>query len=232
MKKNRNYVILITGAVISLFFANCGVPLAPQAFEALSQSPSAGNTDPNHPDEKTESSQQRSAIVANKNYVAALLKEVTDSNGTAAYYAKRDKILNEWVLEMSSVWGGSCDIMSNHSARDCEGSASNATLASYKDSNLIRESVRVRVCEELFGDDEILAALLYQLTISAPAPAPTFTSVVALVQLFYRGELPSEEFYQTLLEVDAELAATNTTSLNRWRMLTQLVCESTEWQSF
>jgi hypothetical protein len=62
------------------------------------------------------------------------------------------------------------------------------------------------------------------------ATTPDAASLRAIAGLFYRGDSPSDDFFNALISMDQDMAKEATSPLDRWRMMLTMICESPDWQ--
>lgn len=227
--KNKIFILLLFGAVLTQMYQNCGQM---GEFEALDQSSfsldmgSAGSSDQSHPAQKEVTLPSQKVQVVNREYVAELMREIfTTSNGPVP---NLEALLNQWVINRGAQFGLGCNPYSSYSGRDCGGDISNANLPVQTDDNTVRESFRVQFCENILGTDEGVQAILEK--ISNRPVAPTADAVRQVYGLFYRGDGASDLIVSSLLDLDKTLALKGEPTLERWRALALQVCESPGWQ--
>lgn len=227
--KNQFLPLLLVGIVLTQFFQNCAQM---GEFAALDQSSlnlqmgTAAGTDQSHPAQKEVTLPTQKVQVVNREYVAALMREIfTTSTGPIA---NLEDLIDLWIMNRGAQYGLACNPYNTYSGRDCGGDISNANLPIKTDDNTVRESFRVQFCENILGQDEGVNAILEK--ISNRPSAPTKDAVRQVYALFYRGDGASDEVVNSLMELDKSLALNNESTTERWRALALQVCESPGWQ--
>ncbi len=228
-QKNKIFTLLLTGLVLTQMYQNCGQMGEFQTLDMSSMNlsmGSGGTTDMDHPAQKEVVLPTQKIQIGNRDYVAALLREVfTRSSGPIP---NLEGLLNQWIINRGAQYGLGCNPYSSYSARDCGGDVANANLAYRTDDNTVRESFRIQFCENALGMDEGVNAILEK--IPNRGAAPSAETAKQVYGLFYRGDGPSDLVVSSLLDLDRALAAKNETAFERWRALALQVCESPGWQ--
>lgn len=227
--KNKIFMLLLTGAVLTQMYQNCGQM---GEFAVLDQSSlnldmgSNGGTDQSHPSQKEVTLPTQKVQVVNREYAATLLREIfTRSSGPVP---NLESLLEQWIIKRGAQYGLACNPYSTYSGRDCGGDISNSNLPIKVDDNTVRESFRVQFCENVLGMNEGVSAILEKIS-NRPA-APTADAVRQVYGLFYRGDAASEIVVASLMDYDKTLALKGESELERWRALSLQVCESPGWQ--
>lgn len=225
-------VFLLCGFVVTQLYQNCA-PMPLEGFATLSSEAIKGHSESgglgSHPsigdNQKIQPTQK--TLVASKVYVAEIFREVFTS--TKYPIAGYDNLIDKWIFKKGAQFGGNCNLYSNYSNVDCNGSLANTNLSYYTDSSTVRESFRVQMCENSLGLDNGVHAALEKvgLTINSTINGANLASSYAL---FYRGDAPNSLVIDTLLDLDKTLQQSNQTPLNRWRAILTQVCESPGWQ--
>ncbi|HWU44508.1 MAG TPA: hypothetical protein VN132_13750, partial [Bdellovibrio sp.] len=162
-------------------------------------------------------------------YIAEIFHEVFTSSTYPV--SNLDTLIDKWVNTKTPQYGGSCDMYSSFSTKDCNGSISNTDLPYFADGNTVRESFQIQMCENILGIDAGVSAALekIQLTVASPIDQNSLTQAYGL---FYRADPPSIDFISTLLDLDKNLSTANESLKERWRAALAQICESPGWQLF
>lgn len=221
--------LLLSGLVLTQLYQNCGQMVG---FETLDMSSMAlslgsqGGTDMNHPSSSEVALPTQKVHVANREYVASLLREVFTNPSTPV--PDLEGLIDRWIINRGAQFGLGCNPYSTYSGRDCGGDVTNANLPTHVDGNTIRESYRVQFCENVLGTNEGVEAIVSKLS---PRPtAPNRQAIAQIYGLFYRGDGPTEFVINSLMVLDRHLVKQNETVLERWRAIALQVCESPGWQ--
>ncbi|QDK38358.1 hypothetical protein [Bdellovibrio sp. NC01] len=238
MKKRISLsVLLLLGVVTTQFYQNCA-PLEQMNDLASMNSASSADSAADdtavdspgiHPVEAATKVSARKVHVVSKDYVASIFREVFTS--TATPVTNLDALIDKWVTFKGAQFGGSCDMYSSFSTRDCNGSISNTDLGYFTDDNTVRESFRVQMCENVLGVDAGVSAALEKVSLTMASPINP-TNVALAHSLFYRGNPPEELTVNTLIDLNTTLTAANAPLKERWRAVLTQVCESPGWQLF
>ncbi len=227
--KKSIIAFFLIGIITVQFFQNCskieGFSVKESSDIFLPMGPE-GVDDIHHPNIREFSKPQQKIQVANREYTASLVREIfTDSNYPVT---DLEPLVLEWIYNRSAQYGSACNPYSTYSGRDCGGDSSNANLPLRIESNTIRESFRIQFCENILGIDNALHALLGKLEKKYPGPTPE--AIIELYQLFFRGDGPTQQVVESLVDLDISLKEKNETEFNRWRALALQICESPGWQ--
>jgi len=191
---------------------------------AMMSSNSLADTD--HPAGSTATQSIQKMQIANRGYVAQLLRGVF----TSANYpiANLETLILHWVGKRDAQFGLGCDPYSTYTGSDCGGDISAANLPYTTDDNTIRHSYRVQACDSILANDNAVNAALEKITLSSLAP--NADGVRQIYELFYRGDGAPEEIVAALVEMDRSLAEAGESTLHRWRAVLLQVCTSPGWQ--
>ena len=231
MTKNNlkvSIVFILTSLVVFQLFQNCAKleGFTTEVEGIYLAMGSEGEGDLVHPAPKETSSPTQKLQFAHREYVATLMREIfTDASYPVT---ELEPLIFHWIYSRGAQFGSACNAYSTHSGRDCGGDIANANLTIRADSNTVRESFRVQFCENILAIDNAVRALTQK--IENRPTAPDQNSIIQIYDLFYRGDPPSDEVVQALLELDRSLASNNETELNRWRAVALQICESSGWQ--
>jgi hypothetical protein len=220
------FAVLFVGVLMTQMFQNCAPLGTFDVADNFTQLDMGSEGGLNHPASGTVLPAIQKMQVANKKYVANLLREIFTSSTTPV--PNLEALLNQWIINKGGQFGLGCDPYSTYSARDCGGSVTNANLAYRTDSNTVRESYHVQFCENVLGMDQGVMAVLEK--IAYRPSVPNSDSVKQIYMLFYRSDEPSSEVIDSILDFDKSLAVGNETTLDRWRGVILQVCESPGWQ--
>jgi hypothetical protein len=133
-----------------------------------------------------------------------------------------------WVDNRGDQLGLACNPYESSSPYDCAGNIANSNLPILRASTPIREAIRIHLCDELLGYDQAVTGALANAGVTASKPDSD--SIRALTGLFYRADLPSDDYISALVEMDQHLDLEGTSVIDRWRMLLVEICETTGWQ--
>jgi len=232
MKKYISLVILLAGGfILTQSYQNCS-PLPTESFTVMnSESPpvhdSETGTGSHPPADKEVDLPTRKQLVAPRTYVAGLFREIFTSENFPV--ANLEVYIDKWVTLKGAQFGGACNLYTSYSSRDCDGSPSNVNNPSYVDSNTVRESYRIQMCENILGMDSSINAALEKagLTNTSEINAVNLTAVYAL---FYRSNPAKPEVIATLIDLNKSLTEEKATAINKWRATLTQICESPGWQ--
>lgn len=227
--KLHSFSILILITSLTLFiYQNCGQ--VGGGFDLLHY----GNTtmfsnalrDTDHPPGSTPTQSTQKMQVANRGYVAQLIREIFTS---ATYpHPSLEDLIDKWVGTRDAQFGLGCDPYSSYSGRDCGGDISAANLPYTADDNTIRQSFRIQLCDNILGHDNAVYAVLEK--VQGASLAPNASGIRQVYELFYRGDEASEEIVNALVTMDRSLAEAGENHLDRWRTVILQICMSPGWQ--
>ncbi|MGZ6479971.1 MAG: hypothetical protein ACXWQE_11755 [Bdellovibrionales bacterium] len=184
--------------------------------------------DIDHPASKTATQNIQKMQVANRGYVAQLLRENFSSDMTPV--PGLESLLLKWVGSRDAQFGLGCDPYSSYTGQDCGGDISAANLPYTADDNTIRQSFRVQACDNILGYDQAVTAILEKIKVDSLAP--NANGIRQIYLLFYRAESTvPEEIVSALVAMDRELAIAGETPVDRWRTVISQICISPGWQS-
>ena len=182
-----------------------------------------------HPSVVAKSDAAYLSPLGHSQYMATILTEIFSTpSSPAGYVSTLNSLVTTNAVFQGPQLGLACDPNDSYSGDNCGGNITNANLPMYRESTPIRESLMLRLCSEILGNNEAVEAAMKNAQILASSPDRA--SVESLVELFYRGDLPGNGFIDTLLEMDQHLDAENTATQDRWRMLLVEICETSGWQ--
>lgn len=226
-------ILVAWGGFMTQLYQNCApmqqFDVTEMASQELPPGHDTGSAGGDHPVENKTELPTRKLHVVPKSYVAALFREVFTS--TKYPISTLEALIDKWVVYKGAQFGGSCNTYTSFSQRDCNGSAANVNLDSFVESNTVRESFRIQLCENIIGLDAGLNAGLEKAGLTT-ASAVNATTVTAVYGLFYRNAPPEELAVNTLLDLNSQLVASNVSAKERWRAILGQVCESPAWQLF
>ncbi len=233
IKKMSKYIFHVIGLlfVLVLYFQNCSNesnPLVLQAeFSSLSVALPPLPID--HPPEKTDHQTTVKFQQANRDYVAALMRDVftADDDSTPAEFENH---LERWIVFRGNQFGLGCDVYSSYTGQDCFWQVEASNLPVQMDDNPIRQSYIVQFCQSVLATDT--AVQIVKKKISPEGNYPNRESIIKIFNLFYRANNPNENVINSLLDFDRALAENNEDQTNRWRGMILQVCESPGWQLF
>ncbi len=239
-------VIILLFFVMPIYFQNCAEVAAPNTQFSIdpnfyeTQMTSLGTA--HLPDIQLKSTYQK-VLVVNRFYLQELFLDIfkndrypfaIEQNGTSVSFLER--VVYENVTRKGTFLGGPCDPNDSYTTQDCNGGVADAALPSFVDSNTVRASYIIQVCEQLLSardpanthSNQGVFAVMDK--IGAINQEPNDTNLTLLYQLFFRHEDPSSFYLQTLKELNADLKNQNESLVARWKSLTLMVCESPGWQ--
>lgn len=225
---NKKLLLILCGLAILINYTNCGEVITPgleirKPASDLLDGMSVLST--NHPGQVDKVSTTQKALVGNRYYIEKVLLEVFTST---TYVIDVKGVLKTWVKDKVSVLGGPCNLYSSYTGVDCGGDISNSQSPLQADPGILRDSYRIRACEGLLSSDSGVRAAIEKV----PSAMTTIdeTTVRGAFDLFYRGEDPSAEAVQSLLELDKVLVTNKENITVRWRLILLQICESPGWQ--
>jgi len=188
---------------------------------------SSSLSDVNHPAGVTPGQNIQKMQIANRGYVAQLLRENFTSVTTPV--PGLESILLNWVGSRDAQFGLGCDPYSSYTGRDC-GDISAANLPYTTDDNTIRQSYRVQVCDNILGFDAAVSAILEKIKVDSLAP--NANGIRQIYLLFYRAKnsVPND-IVDALVAMDRSLAESGETPTDRWRAVISQICLSPGWQA-
>lgn len=235
MKINRRQlririIVILSMTILPIAFTNCGN--LSQPFEMVDLStlvPGDQPTAPNHPpNEKAQVSTQK-PVIANRLYAASIIRDVfTNSGGTVL--PGLEEQLDKWVLSRLPQFGGGCDLYSSASGRDCGGDGSGVNIAPRVDTTTVRQTYMIKVCETATSLANSMTYVMSRLGVN-PGTEPTPATISQLYLLYYRTDYPDQNILQLLLQLDSDLKANGENVEERWRALTNYICELSDWQN-
>lgn len=181
--------------------------------------------DTSHPAAASANLPTQKILVANKTYVAALMRDIFSRT---ANDTDLENLIHQWVVSRPAQFGGSCNIYDSYSQRDCGGDVSNVNLPQQTDHNTVRESFQIQFCENILGTDDYVNAVISK--IEKTATAPDASGIAQIYALFYRGQDADQATIDTLIDLDHSLAQKQEPIIDRWRAVILQVCESPGWQ--
>ncbi len=224
-KLAKLFTALAVLALLPQAYQNC----SPTGFQVAELQSKEQMTEVDHPVEKEVSPPAQAVQLGHKHYVSAMLREVFASpQSSAGYVAALDAHIRYWIDNKGSQFGAACNQYDSNGVGFCDNAVSNVNGPLRLDDNLVRESFRIRACEEILHNDESVTAALSK--IQRTSEAPDTSSLEQATALFYRGEPPSGDFVETLRALDEDLVKANESMMNRWRMMFIMICESPDWQ--
>lgn len=186
-------------------------------------------TPPDHPPtEKAQISTQK-PVIANRLYAASVIRDVF-TNSSGAVLPGLENELNKWVLSRLPQFGGGCDLYSSHSGRDCGGDGSGVNIAPRVDTTTVRQTYMIKVCETATSLNNSMSYVMSRLGI-AGGTEPNNSNVAQLYLLYYRTDYPDQNILQLLMQLNSDLKANGENVEERWRALTNYICELSDWQN-
>lgn len=238
-------VIIILFVILPVYFQNCAEVAAPSTQFSMdpnfyeTQISSLGTT--HLPEIQLKNTYQK-VLVVNRIYMQELFLDIfkndkypypTESGSTITFL---DRVVYENITRKGTFLGGPCDPNDSYTTQNCNGGVADASLPSFVDSNTVRASYVIQVCEQLLSapnpayshlNQGVLAVLD---KIGAVEQEPTDNNLRLLYQLFFRHENPSNEYLRSLKELNEDLKTEKEPLLARWKSLALMVCESPGWQ--
>ncbi|MGZ3722544.1 MAG: hypothetical protein ACXVA9_06420 [Bdellovibrionales bacterium] len=228
MTNQRRKILGICGVFVGLFallqsYTNCS------KSEVNMNEGSSVTLNQNHPNLQASITAQYNTPLGHKKFIASIMRDTfTNSASTAEYLGAVDGYTTYWADRQGTQLGLACNPYESQTGQDCGGSISNSNSAISSVSTTIREAIRIHLCDEILGYENAVTAALANAHVTAATPDEN--SIRAVTGLFYRGELPSQEFISTFVEMDQHLSAEGLGNTDRWRMILVELCETTEWQ--
>ena len=238
--------ILLIFFILPVYFQNCAEVAAPVTHFSMdpsfyeTQMSSMGST---HLPEIQQKNTYQKVLVVNRFYLQELFLDIF-KNPNYPFAPEQpgspitvlDRVVYENITRKGTFLGGSCDPNDSYTTQDCNGGVADASLPAFVDSNTVRASYIIQVCEQLLSardpanthSNQGVFAVLDK--IGAINQEPTDNSLKLLYQLFFRHEEPSYSYLQTLHELNNDLKMQKDPLIARWKSLTLMVCESPGWQ--
>lgn len=214
-------------SVILIYFQNCSTKTPPLYLSSTSSESAAGLPLPlDHPPTPTADLTTQKVLIVNRDYVKTLLLEIFTGNQGPS--ENLETLVEAWVTNRGSQFGLGCDTLSSYSGRDCGGDSTASNSPQFVDHNTVRESYHLQLCRQILASDIAVNNVLEK--IKPNLPVPNKDAVISLYNLFYRGDDPNENIINSLLDLDHSLAQSRESTIERWRGLILVVCESPNWQ--
>lgn len=221
-------ILTISFIFLPLAFTNCGAQPF-QMVDVTSLIPGDLPTSPMHPpNEKAQVSTQK-PVIGNRLYAASVIRDVF-TNQSGAVLPGLDAELNKWVLSRLPQFGGGCDLYSSASGRDCGGDGSGVNIAPRVDTTTVRQTYTIKICENATSLNNSMSYVMSRLEIAA-GTEPNETTISQLYMLYYRTDYPDQNILQLLVQLNSDLKANGENVEERWRALTNFVCELSDWQN-
>lgn len=228
MKNNKPKIFATAGLLFGLFALS-------QAYTNCSKSDVNMNEgtsmtlSPDHPAAQSVTAAQYVAPLGHKKFISSLITEnFSNSSSETGYMNALNANVQYWSDNQGAQLGLACNPYESATGQDCNGNISNSNLPLFRSSTTIREAIRIHLCDEILGYDQAVTASLANASVTTSTPDEE--SIRALTGLFYRADLPSQEFISTFVEMDQHLATEGLGDTDRWRIILVELCESTEWQ--
>lgn len=226
------YGVLSLFVVVSpiFLFQNCSQFADPNDGSSSSRLHSVAEPDPNHVAETELAPPSKQLRIANRRYMISIFTDVfTAENGTKA--PSLESLTFNWAEKRGAQLGGGCDVNDSLSLIDCANDSNGANLPIHNDSNAVRESFKIQMCEELLGTATGLQIALSKTGLDINAlPDATSLNIRPVYELFYRTNEIPPYFTQTLLQLQSDLKAKGEPAKEVWRGILLVTCESPEWQ--
>jgi hypothetical protein len=221
-------ILVVSFVFLPLAFTNCGAQPF-QTVDITSLIPGDTPTSIAHPPtEKAQVSTQK-PIVGNRLYAASVLKDVF-TNSSGAVLPGLEAELNKWVLSRLPQFGGGCDLYSSSSGRDCSGDGSGVNIAPRVDTTTVRQTYTIKICETATSLNSSMSYVMSRLGIT-PGTELSNANVSQLYLLYYRTDYPDQNILQMLMQLNNDLKANGENVEERWRALTNFICELSDWQN-
>lgn len=221
-------IVVVSFIFLPLAFTNCGAQPF-QTVDLTSLVPGDAPTSPSHPpNEKAQVSTQK-PIVGNRLYAASVLRDVF-TNSSGALLPGLEAELNKWVLSRLPQFGGGCDLYSSYSGRDCGGDGSGVNVSPRVDTTTVRQTYTIKICETATSLNNSMNFVMSRLGIN-PGIEPNASNISQLYLLYYRTDYPDQNILKMLQQLDYDLKANGESVEERWRALTNFICELSDWQN-
>lgn len=221
-------LLIIAFVFLPLAFTNCGAQPF-QTVDLASLVPGDQPTAIDHPaNDKAQVSTQK-PIIGNRLYAASVLRDVFTNSSGAVLPGLEDQ-LNKWVLSRLPQFGGGCDLHSSYSGRDCGGDGSGVNIAPRVDTTTVRQTYTIKICETATSLNNSMSYVMSRLGI-ANGTELSNTNVSQLYLLYYRTDYPDQNILNMLMQLNADLKANGESVEERWRALTNFICELSDWQN-
>lgn len=218
-------LFLAVGVSVQLF-QNCSAVMSPEDEGSYSSRfPSTGLSTPtDHPNDAVVKPTSQRPVLANREYIFQLFSEVFETPQTAN---SASSTIKAWVGNHSGIFGYPCNPKGPNGVGDCGGS----DLAPMNpQSDTLRASHKAQLCLTLTSNQTFLQNALSKID-NRPAQ-PDLQSIHQIIKLFYRGEEDMLGLANELLVFDQSVKETDPmiTTIDRWRLLVNMVCESPNWE--
>ncbi len=216
---------ILSSLILLQLFQNCKASNVYQ-MSSLNGPQNADAMSISHPPDSELPRTGQKVLVANKIYVATLMRDIFKRGSEDPGL---EGLINQWIYNRPSQFGGSCSSYDSYSQVDCGGDISNANNAMNVDHNTIRESYRLQFCRNTLGVDEFVVTALRKINLTV-TQQPSSQSAVLMYSLFYRDEEANPLVMASLMDLDRSLTMANEALIERWRAQLLVLCESPGWQ--
>lgn len=221
-------ILIISFVFLPIAFTNCGAQPF-QTVDVTSLVPGDEPTSPSHPPTQKAQVSTQKPVIGNRLYAASVLRDVF-TNSSGALLPGLDAELNKWVLSRLPQFGGGCDLYSSMSGRDCGGDGSGVNIAPRVDTTTVRQTYTIKICETATSLNNSMTFVMSRLGIN-PGTEPTATTISQLYLLYYRTDYPDQNILRMLQQLDYDLKSSGESVEERWRALTNFICEMSDWQN-
>ncbi|AZZ38146.1 hypothetical protein CIK05_15510 [Bdellovibrio sp. qaytius] len=221
-------ILTLSFLFLPLAFTNCGA----QPFQTLELSslvPGDAPTSLSHPSSDKAQISTQKPVIGNRLYAASVIRDVF-TNQAGAVLPGLDAELNKWVLSRLPQFGGGCDLYSSASGRDCGGDGSGVNVAPRVDTTTVRQTYTIKICENATSLNNSMSYVMSRLGIAA-GTEPSNATVSQLYMLYYRTDYPDTNILNMLVQLNNDLKANGENVEERWRALTNFICELSDWQN-
>lgn len=226
------YLGLTLVVVVSpvLLFQNCSQFADPGEYSSSSTVKAVAASDANHVPDTELLPPSKQLRIANRRYMVEIFSDIfTASNGTKA--PNLDSLTFKWAERRGAQLGGGCDVNDSLTLVDCANDSNGANFPIHNDSNAVRESFKIQMCEELLGTATGLQIALDKANLDINRlPDANFENIKPAYELFYRTNEVPTYFMQSLTQLQSDLKARGEQPREIWRGLLLVICESPEWQ--
>ncbi len=221
-------LVTLSFIFLPLAFTNCGAQPF-QMVDVTSLIPGDAPTDTTHPpSDKAQVSTQK-PIIGNRLYVASVIRDVFTNQG-GAVLPGLDAELNKWILNRLPQFGGGCDLYSSSSGRDCGGDGSGVNISPRVDTTTVRQTYAIKICENATSLNNSMSYVMSRMGIAA-GTEPSGSTISQLYMLYYRTDYPDKDILQLLVQLNNDLKSNGESVEERWRALTNYICELSDWQN-
>jgi len=219
---------------MALTYANCGSGFL-EGFSATERQASSSEPEPlplNHSEAVVPlKATTVDTPLMDRRQIASFLRDIFQSAAqTAQERADVDAVLAAEIENYPHVFGHSCDIALHPYVEfeRCSLMAANISSPLRRGPSVLRETSVSGACTRLTSRDHAVLAALSQAGVQGFSP--NSERIEKVFQLFYPGVAVESQALETWVALDRDMTLNSESSLNRWRVILNLFCESQAWQ--